>query len=260
MHPGPPGPPEEAALSPSPAAPVATARVCAEWARRVQAEYRSAATAARLAHLAIALGLPEALVLQALAVVRDELAHARLSHGCLAALQADDTGASAPPEAVPLTLADLLPPGDPRPVVEATATTLQAFCFGETLAVPLFAALRAGTTHPRAQAVLDRILRDEQRHRDFGWAMLDALLALDPAGVRAEAQRRIPGLHAAFRASYGGCAPDAPVPDPLLPTERALGLMPLEQWARVSAAALAEEVAPRLAQRGLQLLPSGPRR
>jgi hypothetical protein len=192
--------------------------------------------------------LPEALVLRGLDVVRDELAHARLSHGCLRALGGED-------EPVPLGLEDLLPSPTEGALAEATTLVLRAFCFGETLAVPLFQALRESCTHPAARPVLDRVLRDEARHRAYGWDVLDALLALDPDGVRSLAQARLGGIQEAFRASYGRFPAQ---PHPPTPDERAMGLMPAQRWAAVFERALTEDVAPRLARRGLLLLPSGP--
>ena len=49
------------------------------------------------------------------------------------------------------------------------------FCLGETVAVPLFSHLRERCTESLPRAALDRILRDEVRHRDFGWDLLDWL-------------------------------------------------------------------------------------
>src|SRR6185436_3095296 len=54
---------------------------------------------------------------------------------------------------------------------------VRVFCLGETVAVPLFRHLRERCTEAVARAALDRILRDEVRHRDFGWDLLDWLLA-----------------------------------------------------------------------------------
>jgi hypothetical protein len=239
---------DPADAAPSGARPTASRRVLQEWAARVRAEYTSAATTARLVHLAIGLGLPEELVLRGLDIVRDELAHARLSHECLHALGGED-------EPVPLGLEELLPSPTEGALAEATTLVLRAFCFGETLAVPLFQALRETCTHPAARPVLDRVLRDEARHRAYGWDVLDALMELDPEGVRALARDRLGGIQEAFRASYGRFPAQ---PRPLSDTERAMGLMPASRWAAVFERALTEDVAPRLARRGLRLLPFGP--
>ena len=42
------------------------------------------------------------------------------------------------------------------------------FCI---VAVRLFSRLRQNAAEPVALAALDRILRDEVRHRDFGWTL-----------------------------------------------------------------------------------------
>lgn len=91
---------------------------------------------------------------------------------------------------------------------------------GETVAVPLFRALREGCRVPVARVALDRVLRDEVRHRDFGWALLDALLASPAAELtRAVASRVLADAFGELRAGYGG---DAWSPGD---EERAWGLM-----------------------------------
>src|SRR6185436_19139860 len=79
---------------------------------------------------------------------------------------------------------------------------VRVFCLGETVAVPLFRHLRERCTEPVARAALDRILRDEVRHRDFGWDLLDWLLTLaDDIPERVTAA--LPAMLAELEASYG---------------------------------------------------------
>jgi hypothetical protein len=213
----------------------------------VQAEYRSAATTARVLHWMIQCGLPRPLLDRAQRIVADELDHAELSHGCLVAI-----GGSA--DAIDLDVAELAPPEAPLgPLASLVDTILHAFCLGETFAVPLFAAMRPHTTEPTAQAALHRILRDEAAHRAFGWDVLDALLAIDGPGVRARVGQRLPGALGAFARAYGA-VPDGP---PLSPAERAAGLLPASAYRAAHDRALAEDIGPRLRQRGIDLRAPG---
>ena len=219
----------------------ASARVRAEWANRVRAEYGSAALTARVVHGLIATGMPRPLIDTALRIVRDELDHAAISHSTLVALGGEE-------DALSIDVAQLSGPAHPAPVLASlTENILGAFCVGETVAVPLFAAMRAGTTQPDAQAALDRILRDEAVHRAFGWDTLEALIAMDPKGVPAFASVRIEGLIAASRRAY--------VVEGVLPTledaERAAGLIDLTDYARIFEDCVRESILPRFAALGI---------
>lgn len=223
-----------------------TARARQEWANRVRAEYRSAAITARLLHLAIATGLPRELLDTALRIVRDELDHAELSHACLAAIG----GGSLP---VDLSLDALAPPAHADgPLAELVHHALHSFCFGETLAVPLFRAMRADTDHPVARTALDRILVDEAVHRAFGWLLLDALLEVDGPGVRAYVSTHLPSAFASYHRAYGA-VPDAP---PLSPDERSVGLLSPAHYRSVFSETWARELRPRFERRAVAIPPS----
>jgi hypothetical protein len=222
---------------------VPTPRARLEWARRVQAEYRSAATTARVLHWMIQCGLARPLLDRAQRIVADELDHAELSHACLVALGGD-------PAAVDLDVGELAPAQSPDgPLASLVDTVLHAFCLGETFAVPLFAAMRPHTTHPTAAAALQRILRDEATHRAFGWDTLDALLLMDPTGVRARVEAQLPRALRAFCHAYGE-VPDGPA---LEPAERAAGLLDAAAYRAAHDQALVQDIGPRLARRGMSL-------
>lgn len=231
--------------------PVSTARARAEWAARVRAEYRSAALAARAFAEGVVCGLPRPVLDAAARVAADELDHAELSHAAWESL--GGSGA-----ALALEVGALLPAGGGavHPLAALVDAAVQDFCVGETLAVPLFAAMRGGATGtPRA--VLDRILADEARHRAFGWSLLDALLALDPPGVRARAADALPAALAGSRAAYG----DLPVAAPLCPEEREAGLLEPAEYAEIWAATVEGQLRPAFAARGIvaPALPPQPR-
>lgn len=226
-------------------APPGSPRARTEWAHRVAAEYTSAALAAQVLQWGIRFGLPRPLLDTAHRVVSDELDHAALSHACLVALgggrdpvELDEGGLAAGA-------------ARPDPLVALVDTILESFCFGETLAVPLFGAMRATTTAPAAVAALDRILRDEAVHRAFGWQALDALLALDRDGVADRVAAQLPAVTARFHAAYGA-TPDGP---PLTADERAFGLLEPAAYREIFARTVHGDIASRLSRRGLPTPP-----
>ena len=224
----------------------ATPRARQEWAHRVAAEYTSAATAAQVLQWSIRCGLPRPVLDTASRIVQDELDHAELSHACLVSLG----GADAPIDLDQARMAPRMEPAAP-PLAALLDAVFESFCFGETLAVPLFSAMRAHTTAPAARAALDRILRDEAVHRAFGWQALDALLDLDSDGVRARVSAQLPGVTARFHAAYGA-VPDGP---PLTRSERAAGLLEPSSYRDIFEATLRGDIADRLARRDLPAPP-----
>ena len=220
-----------------------TPRARQEWANRVRAEYRSAAITAQVLQWCIRFGLPRSLLDTAHRIVGDELDHAELSHACLQALG----GGDAP---IGLEQAELAPrvSGDGA-LADLLDTLLHGFLFGETLAVPLFGAMRRETTQPQAHAALDRILRDEAVHRAFGWDLLDALLALDAVGVRARLATRLPLTVRDFASTYGS-VPEGP---PLTDEERAAGLLPSALYRQIFAETCSGDLTRRFGDRGISM-------
>jgi hypothetical protein len=222
-------------------APPATERVRAEWRARIAAEYTSATITQHLVLWLMQAGAPPDLIDAGLVIVGDELAHSRLSHETYVA-----AGGQIPPaldrDRLGLRASGA---GVERDIL---AVALEVFCLGETVAVPLFKHLRDACTVAPARAALDRILRDEVRHRDFGWDLLDWLL-LTPlaAEVPAFAARELPGMFARVRANYGGteAAMDA--------GERAWGLAPPREYGEIVERTFAKEWRPRFAARDLDL-------
>ena len=221
----------------------ASRRVLSEWRNRAEAEYSSAAVAARVVHNLIATGMPRALIHTGQRIVNDELDHAELSLGVWRALGGEgevqvDVTRLTPPEGAPLLL--------------LAEDVLRAFCVGETVAVPLFAAMRAGAEHPAVLSALERILRDEAVHRAFGWDALEALVALDPAGVPPFMAQRLPEALMSCRKAYV-------VPHTtqirLAPEERAAGLIDLHEYEQIVEACVEESILPRFARLGI--VPAG---
>jgi hypothetical protein len=219
-----------------------TERVLSEWRRRVAAEYRSAALAAQVSHWMIQCGLDEALIHTALRIVRDELDHASLSHDCLLALGGEDRPSQ-------IEIGHLAEPVRAGVLPDLVTSVTRNFCLGETLAVPLFHAMRRHTTHPEARAALTRILKDESVHRAFGWDTLDALLRLDENGVRERVSAQLPVMIADFERSYAR----APEDSRLLDSERSAGLLSLAEYSQVFRDTIQGDIRRRFAARGIAI-------
>ena len=202
----------------------ASARVRSEWLRRVEAEYRSAVLTQELCLWLMQIGASPDLIRAGLRIVRDELRHADLCHRTF--LEAGgEGGPTLPRETLRLDRRAAEPLE-----YDVTRVCVDAFCLGETVAVPLFTRLRKGCTVPGPRRVLDRVLLDEVRHRDFGWALLGWLLEL-PMGaeLRALVQRELPRYFMRMRRAYGSASTNTTMDD----ADRAWGLMPPAEYAEV---------------------------
>ena len=229
------------------APPPASARVRAEWQNRIAAEYGSAAITQHFVLWLIQIGASPDLIDDGLRIVKDELTHAALSAEVHAA-----AGGDAPP-AIDRSALGLPRRADAPLELDVLRAGLQVFCLNETVAVPLFSHLRAGCTVAVARRALDRILRDEVRHRDFGWACLDwlATTSLGPE-LPALCAAELPALFAGLEHNYGG-DPAAPEPDVGGTTDddRAWGLAPAREYATILAATFDRDYRPRFTARGI---------
>jgi hypothetical protein len=223
-----------------------TERVRHEWRARIAAEYTSAAITQHLVLWLIQAGAPPDLIDAGLVVVGDELAHSRMSHEVYVA-----AGGQVPP-ALERDALGLQRRGEPLEL-DILHTAVRVFCLGETVAVPLFKHLREKCTQAPARAALDRILRDEVRHRDFGWDLLDWLFASPigadyPAWVAAQ----LPSMLGELEASYGVGNPTvAGDTGEITKAERAWGLAPPREYAAILARTIEKEYRPRFSSRGV---------
>jgi hypothetical protein len=193
-----------------------------EWLRRVEAEYRSAAITQELTLWLIQIGASPDLIHAGLRIVKDELAHAELSHRTYVA-----GGGRGAPELARESLE--LPRSAGEPLENDVARVcVDVFCLGETVAVRLFKELRERCTVPTARHALDRVLRDEVRHRDFGWELF-AWLVETPMGpaLHALVARELPSYFARIRRMY---APENLEERPMPASESAWGIMPVSRY------------------------------
>lgn len=231
----------------------ASDRVRDEWRARIAAEYGSAAITQHLVLWLIQIGASPDVIDAGLRIVEDELVHSRMSHDVYV-----DAGGVTPPQ---IDRANLELPRRPGVPLEADVlrTVVRVFCLGETVAVPLFSHLRAACTVPSARAALDRVLRDEVRHRDFGWMALDWLLTTPLApSIPAMVEAELPGMFAELERSYGTGNPayadeaSARIAD----DDRAWGLAPPADYADVLQRTFTRDYQPRFAARGIDATPS----
>jgi len=217
-------------------------RVRAEWRARIAAEYTSAAVTQHLTLWLIQAGAPPDLIDAGLTIVADELAHSRLSHEVYTA-----AGGNQPPAIDRDALA--LARTSERLDHDILRVAVRVFCLGETVAVPLFKHMRERCTVAIARDALDRILRDEVRHRDFGWDLLDWL---DQPELVAP---QLPAMLAELVATYGTGNPavsddtDGQITD----DDRAWGLAPPRDYAHILARAIDKDFRPRFAARNIAI-------
>ena len=213
-----------------------------EWFRRVQAEYRSAAITQHFGLWLIQIGAPPALIADANRIVADEMIHAEKSHGVFVAAG----GSGAPP----LLRDDLALKRSRGPLEhDVLRAGVEVFCLGETVAVRLFKRMRQECTKPAARRALDRILRDEVRHREFGWTLLDWILSTPLAGeLREVLARELDPWLEAVRAIY---APEAAPRTPFADADREWGLIPMNEYANAVKETFARDYVPRFAAHGI---------
>lgn len=228
----------------------ASDRVRTEWQNRVAAEYTSAAITQHLVLWLMKVGAPPDLLEAGLRIVSDELVHSRMAHEVYCAAQGSEPAAIDPQQlGLSATEAGLWS--------DILRCTLLNFCLNETVAVPLFHHLRAGCRQPLARSALDRVLRDEVRHRDFGWDLLDWLL-ISPVHeqVRATAPVLLPSMFAALACNYGlgnpAVAADA---GDLTDDDRTWGLVPPRDYADILLRTFDRDWVPRFAARGIDIAP-----
>jgi hypothetical protein len=203
----------------------------------VEAEYCSAVLTQRLVLWLMQLLAPLQLIRMGLVIVEDELAHSELSHRVYT-----QVGGTEPADLGSRNLGT--PALDPKGVLHAVVRTgLESFCLGETVAVRLFSRLRSGCTESSARTALDRILKDEVRHKEFGWTLLEWLLSLPAAdSVRALIDQELPAMFERLRRSYAYSQLGAT--SARVPAQSEWGLMPPSEYAAALDETLTQDYIP----------------
>jgi hypothetical protein len=225
-----------------------TPRVRDEWRARIAAEYTSAAVTQHLVLWLMQAAAPPELIDAGLVIVADELVHSRLSHEVYTAAGGVDPPAI---DRAQLALARSEAPLEH----DILQVAVRVFCLGETVAVPLFRHLREHCTQPLARAALDRILRDEVRHRDFGWDLLDWLVSTDPDDqVPGRVVAALPAMLAELEATYGTANEAVAGDDGVISdADRAWGLAAPRDYADILARTVVRDYRPRFEVRGIAI-------
>lgn len=215
-----------------------------EWAGRIEAEYRSAAITQETVLWLIQMGASPDLIRAGLRIVNDELVHAEMSRKVW--LAAGGAG-------VPRLDRSSLGLSRAHATLEhdVISAIVRVFCLGETVAVALFSNLRRGAKIPVARRALDRILRDEVRHRDFGWIALEWMLQRPDADeLRAVIHGGLPQWIHELERSYGDHLVGGirAVSD----TERSWGVAPWKEYAAILHRAYGRDYRRRFARLGIE--------
>ncbi len=223
--------------------PAASELVRYAWAGRVEAEYRSAAVTAETVLWLIQAGASPDLARLGLRIVDDELVHAELSRRVWQRAGGE--------EQAPLDRDTLALRRTDRPLeLDLVEAVVSVFCLGETVAVKLFGRLRQDATVPIARRAFDRILRDEVRHRDFGWLALSWMLTLPRAEeLRAVIERGLPRWLNDLEHCYGDGLERGI--QSVSADERAWGVVPWAEYREILHRAFAREYPKRFARLGL---------
>ena len=223
----------------------------AEWQARTAAEYTSATITQELVLWMMVIGASPDLIDDGLAIVQDELVHSRMSYQVYLA-----AGGTTPPAIDRAGLG--LTRQHEAVELDVLAAAVRVFCLGETVAVPLFSHLREHCTEPVARDALDRILRDEVRHREFGWDLLDYLTTTSIAPLIAPWLRNeLPAIFVDLMRSYGTLNKtiDADT-GKITQAERAWGLAPPRDYATILNRTFERDYVPRFAAREIDALPA----
>lgn len=220
--------------------------VTAEWRRRTEAEYTSAAIAHQVTLWLIQLGAPPDLIRDGLGVVEDELAHSELS-----AEVADSAGGDVGSPVIDPAAMIIAAGSDPSTAL--VSSILRFFCIGETVAVPLFRMLRRHCSVPVAVRALDRIMRDEGRHRQFGWDVLDWALLAGGSSIRDAMVDQVPAMMSEVVSAYAPTLNDDDSEAELSSSVLAWGLAPPSDYSSTVSKSLECDVLPRLAARGVAI-------
>jgi len=226
---------------------VASEAAIAEWARRVEAEYRSAAIAHHLVLWLIQIGAPPSLIQAGLSVVSQEVYHAELSHNVFRAAGGGSVS-PLPPESLSLPARV-----NESPEVAIGRWCVELFCLRETVGVRLLKALRKQSDVAVARKTLNRLYNDERGHRDFGWALLGYLLAQPyEVPVRKMLNTELPAMFTRLWRSFGPVeeTDDATA---LLDDDRRWGLMEPQRYRELLVRTHERDYRPRFEALGLNI-------
>ena len=192
------------------------------WLSQTSAEYNSSARTIHLVHWMQQIAMSPDLIRDAIRIADDEMVHSQLCYavaaeaGCTSGLNYDELSLSLTERFEDLRKSFLY-------------VLVESYCFGETVAVPLFSAMRKGTQQPLALTAYNRVLEDEPRHAAFGWLSLAWCDEMWPE-TRSWLAEIVPDALSSMRTAYGVTDEYTP---PLDEEELVWGMMPKERYREV---------------------------
>lgn len=139
------------------------------------------------------------------------------------------------------------------PLMRAAHQVVAYFCVGEALSIPLLHGTWKAAKFPLTSAVLERIVRDEADHGQFGWAFLDwatpHLTDSDRAALALTASRAIEGVRRNWAAIRAELDVGARSDDPRHTSD--LGWMRSEDYLSLAERSLVRSVLAPLQERGI---------
>jgi len=212
------------------------------WHSQAIAEYTSSARTVELSHWMQQLAFSPDLIRDAIRISDDEMVHAQM---CFDLSKLAGNHKNLPTQQMALLL--------DREYQELQKSFLlvlvQSYCFGETVAVQLFSAMRKMAAEKAVIETFNRILDDEPRHAQFGWVALAWCCEYWPQAQQWLAQI-VPIALARMRSAYN----NYPEFDPELTlNERAWGVFPRKRYGEILERTITATYAKRLAYYGVVL-------
>jgi hypothetical protein len=192
------------------------------WLEQTSAEYASSAITVQYIHWLQRVGASPELIKQGLRIADDEMNHAELAYAI-----AVKAGTTLAPE---INDAALCPAITCEPLHKAVfQRNLRFYCLGETLAIPLFRAMREHSQQADVIAAYHQILKDEGRHSNYGWLGLAWMIENWDEAPQWLAEL-LPRLLQELTQQY--TADDEYQPE-LSAEERAWGMLPKAEYGRI---------------------------
>lgn len=221
------------------------------WSFRVQTEFRSIQVMTRFMTEVVAAGDPIEVYAGAAEALVDEIKHTAL---CVSVVEALGFTPFLPEPLVEKEAPGFLA----LPMAQrALGTAVSMLAVSETLSVALIEDLRLRCRHPALSMVLALTLADEDTHRDFGWAYIDASLrrfesdeAVEFARTVAEATLE-PHVRGAMAVVSAMKAEDRQLDRWAEPELVEWGLLSREREALIQLATIERVIMPRLAALGI---------
>jgi hypothetical protein len=218
-------------------------RIQQYWFNQAIAEYTSSARTVELCHWMQCSAISPDLIRDAIRISDDEMVHAQMCYdiaikvGCTQTLPLETMQLSLQREFEPLIKSLLL-------------VIVQSYCFGETVAVPLFSAMRHSSSNAQVLEVFDRVLEDEPRHAKFGWLTL-AWCYENIGEVKTWLPEIVPIALSRIRSAYNHHPPFDP---PLTSAELAWGLFPRERYGEILEKTINTKFSKRLSHYNIDLI------